>query len=725
MDTSAKRRGIIKNALIVFLVIMLILTFFSNTIMNASLPEVAAQYAMSGSITAKIRTNATVKANSVTSVKIEESRKVKAVAVKEGQDVEIGDVLFYLDDAESAELKGAKETLASLERQYELKLLKLDTDYYSEELAIVKKQKELADAKAVLASLSGDGGAISALRAQIDEVKALRQELSKTIAAYEKEINKLSGGAADTSLTGEATSVRLAAAKTRFATAESRYMKAEIDIKAAENLLKSAEKEADNAKEHYDSIVGGASSDYDSLREQIAALEKEMRRAEEDYEIAYSKLGDGLAELKEAWDDAEDYYSEVRADYRNGDEGVTAEDVSAAKAAADAAEEAYKSKRSAVSEQRAAMKLTYDRGVEDDTARLDKLRTQLSALNGAEQAKSALDAAEKKVKSAKDALEALNEKFPEIEEEYTEAKGEYESLTKLSQMEAHEVTLEGLLSKDEEYADRIAELEEEMSELGGNTDKKAQETLVAALQSELSTMQHNLARRREEDSISAKREELELSDLLADIEEQRALVEKYKANSTDAKIVAETAGQISSLSISNGMETSMGQTLCEIVVTELGYSCEITLSAEQAKRVRMGDTVEVTNSWWSKTTGVIAAIRNDPKNPGSQKIATIDLSGDVAVGQNLSLTIGERGQDYDAVVPNSAIREDNNGKFVLVVEAKSSPLGNRYIARRYDVEVLASDDTNTAVSGLLGSEFIITTSSAPITNGNQVRLVEN
>ena len=70
------------------------------------------------------------------------------------------------------------------------------------------------------------------------------------------------------------------------------------------------------------------------------------------------------------------------------------------------------------------------------------------------------------------------------------------------------------------------------------------------------------------------------------------------------------------------------------------------------------------------------------------------------------------------------MREDNNGKFVLVVEAKSSPLGNRYIARRYDVEVLASDDTNSAVSGLLGSEFIITTSSSPIVSGNQVRLVE-
>ena len=42
-ENTKKRREWIKNAAIVFLVIMLILTFFSNTIMNYSLPEVATQ----------------------------------------------------------------------------------------------------------------------------------------------------------------------------------------------------------------------------------------------------------------------------------------------------------------------------------------------------------------------------------------------------------------------------------------------------------------------------------------------------------------------------------------------------------------------------------------------------------------------------------------------------------------------------------------------------------
>ena len=78
-------------------------------------------------------------------------------------------------------------------------------------------------------------------------------------------------------------------------------------------------------------------------------------------------------------------------------------------------------------------------------------------------------------------------------------------------------------------------------------------------------------------------------------------------------------------------------------------------------------------------------------------------------------------------MPNSAIRSDANGKFVLKIEAKSSPLGNRYIARRVNVDVLAEDDVNSAVTGELSEwgEFVITTSNAPVKNGDMVRLADN
>ena len=99
------------------------------------------------------------------------------------------------------------------------------------------------------------------------------------------------------------------------------------------------------------------------------------------------------------------------------------------------------------------------------------------------------------------------------------------------------------------------------------------------------------------------------------------------------------------------------------------------------------------------------------------------VSPEVQPGQTVNLTIGERSDRYDLTVPSSAIREDSNGKFILIIKSKSSPLGNRYIASRVDVDVLASDDTTSAISGSLeGYEYVITTSSSPVEAGAQVRL---
>ena len=138
----------------------------------------------------------------------------------------------------------------------------------------------------------------------------------------------------------------------------------------------------------------------------------------------------------------------------------------------------------------------------------------------------------------------------------------------------------------------------------------------------------------------------------------------------------------------------------------------------------MGDTAEVQYYYGeSPITATLVAIRNDPEKPAEKKLLSFKLEGDVTSGAQISIAIGERGGSYDTIVPNSAVRTDNNGSFVLAFVAKSSPLGNRYVAQRIDVKVLAKDDVNSAVSGgLTTSEFVITTSSKPIEPGMLVRM---
>ena len=86
-QTNKKDR--IKNIAIVFLVIMLLLTFFSNTIMNYSLPEVATQYVQTGTITAKVRGTGKVEASDPYNVIAKESRVITSVAVKQGDTVTV------------------------------------------------------------------------------------------------------------------------------------------------------------------------------------------------------------------------------------------------------------------------------------------------------------------------------------------------------------------------------------------------------------------------------------------------------------------------------------------------------------------------------------------------------------------------------------------------------------------------------------------------------------
>ena len=98
----------------------------------------------------------------------------------------------------------------------------------------------------------------------------------------------------------------------------------------------------------------------------------------------------------------------------------------------------------------------------------------------------------------------------------------------------------------------------------------------------------------------------------------------------------------------------------------------------------------------------------------------------VESGTSVSVSIGQRSQNYDLIVPNSAVHSRRVGSFVLLMMSKPSPLGTRYQAKRVDVQVVASDDVNSAVTGGIAAyDYVITNSTAPIEDGMYVRLSDN
>ena len=108
-----------------------------------------------------------------------------------------------------------------------------------------------------------------------------------------------------------------------------------------------------------------------------------------------------------------------------------------------------------------------------------------------------------------------------------------------------------------------------------------------------------------------------------------------------------------------------------------------------------------------------------------EDIVKFNIKGSVKAGQTIQLAVGDKSGKYDTVVPNNAVKEGSDGKFVYVVNVKATPLGNRYIVEKVKVDVIASDTNNSAIQGEV-TEYsnIVTNSSKPLDNGQQVRLAE-
>ena len=197
METQmkVKNREWVKNAAIVLLAALLVLTFFSNTIMNRNLPEVATQYVSDGTINAKVRGTGTVTANGNNVVKAEETREIRAVMIKAGQSVEVGDVLFVLGSGDKSELEQAQEQLQQLQLSYQRTALGGSyTDYTADELRVAAAWEDYVQAEAALDAMdpmgNTDSDAYRYLQKQLDKATAERDAAKE---AYDSTLAEAQG----------------------------------------------------------------------------------------------------------------------------------------------------------------------------------------------------------------------------------------------------------------------------------------------------------------------------------------------------------------------------------------------------------------------------------------------------------------------------------------------------------------------------------------------------
>lgn len=261
------------------------------------------------------------------------------------------------------------------------------------------------------------------------------------------------------------------------------------------------------------------------------------------------------------------------------------------------------------------------------------------------------------------------------------------------------------------------------------------ELTLHATQKDLTAAQEEVSKLQDElnDLVSKITDISNLETMLNDISSAQTVVndKQKKVNELEEKagataIYADITGTITAINVSSGKKIQ-SQDVMVLQPKGQGYYMTMSVTTEQSRNVSVGDRASLVNSWYYNDLDIVLeSIRPDKTDPAKMKQLTFSVTGDVTAGQNLSISVGQKSQNYDCIVPNSAIKEDNNGKFILIVESKSSPLGNRYVATRVDVQVVASDDTQSAVSGALtGWEYVITTSTKPLQAGDLVRFSEN
>ena len=633
MENSVRKREWVKTAAIIFLAVLLVLTFFSKTIMNASLPEVAAQQAASGAINARIRGSGTVEASEVYNVTIKQTRKVASVLVKTGQEINVGDTMFVLEAEDSDELKQAETDLETLQQNYDKSLIEAGNTTAKDNREVQKARDTYNEALAIYNQYS-----------TMDPTQLAIQKIAaeQKLKDLEREKTQLEAALAEVK------------ADTNYTNATEKETEAKSALDSAKTAYESALREAGVSENEIVSV----NAIQTKINNRRSTYSQELAVYEADFLAFYALCGNDVELMEKC------------ADPTNG----VLDDMIRVKHPEEVNKEGMRDK---YIEAYNKLQICYV-GTANDKG-LFALEKYLTAAS----AKEAYSTANREYSKAKSDLDYFTNQIDYLEASLKSVTSDYDNQSELVQ----------------KYTDASSAAETVKSA------KKALEDLV---------FEQGLGDSASIDMAASKKA----------IERKQAEVDKLRENADELEVKSSVSGTIASINASAGK--SIGgeeQPLATINVTDRGFTVKIDVTNDQAKKVKTGDTAELVNFWGGDAVATLDQITSS--QTAGNRTLVFTLTGDIQAGQNVTLSIGQKSANYDALIPLSGLREDSNGKFVYVLESKSSPLGSRYIATRVTVQELARDDKSAAVSGISSGDFIITTSNKPVEAGKQVRLADN
>lgn len=195
-----------------------------------------------------------------------------------------------------------------------------------------------------------------------------------------------------------------------------------------------------------------------------------------------------------------------------------------------------------------------------------------------------------------------------------------------------------------------------------------------------------------------------------------------------SRLTAPSAGIVTELNAVKGAPVASGKAAVGIADFSAGQELKATIDDAKADYAAIGDETEILFASLNnaRIPAKVSKIRDVPPEsaqPGRELTEmTFTLRDDRLKGGEIGeFNLVKKTSVFRSLLPNEAVREDDQGSYVLVVKEQKGPLGSEFVLQRASVQVGDSDDSHTSIeNGLSPLDQVVVSSSKPVAEGDRV-----
>lgn len=223
--------------------------------------------------------------------------------------------------------------------------------------------------------------------------------------------------------------------------------------------------------------------------------------------------------------------------------------------------------------------------------------------------------------------------------------------------------------------------------------------------------------------------------------EQRRIAKLERQLAAFSRLTSTVGGIVTELNAVKGAPVQSGKAAVRVADLSQGQRFTAYLDPEKAKYVNVGDETEivVVSLGNARIRAKIESIRDpipgqnagaaggasEPTAAGHKEIVFMVRDERLIGGETGEFTVFKRMAPSRQLIPNAAVREDNQGKYALLLKSKRGPLGNEFFLQKAPIATGDADDSMTVVeSGLSPQDKVIVSENKPVADGDRVMIAD-